>query len=227
MSGEGVTLSRRALVGGVVVVFVCGLAVKTLVSGGGAASSTVRASRATAGRVGPRAIEAPGVPVGFAHSRAGVTAAAVSYVRLGEVVLNAAPSDAETVLRRVASRDAADAFVAQEQAGFAQLREALARGTGTAHLRVGVLATRVEAFSPGRARVALWRVAVLSREGMTSPGEQWATVTYELVWEAGDWKIWSETSAAGPSPAAADARPASPSALEAALSGFVAYPRGQ
>ena len=46
---------------------------------------------------------------------------------------------------------------------------------------MGVLATRVEAFSTGRARVALWRVAVLSREGMTSPGEQWATVTYELV----------------------------------------------
>ena len=131
MSGEGVTLSRRALMGGVAVVFVCGLAVKTLVSGGGAASSTVR--RRVRGWAGGAAGDRGAGRAGrLPRSRAGVTAAAVSYVRLGEVVLNAAPSDAETVLRQVASRDAADVFVAQEQAGFAQLREALGRGTGAA-----------------------------------------------------------------------------------------------
>jgi len=58
----------------------------------------------------------------------------------------------------------------------------------------------VDAFSLDRARVRLWRVAVVSRGGMTNPGEQWATVTYDLVWEQGDWKIWSETDIPGPDP---------------------------
>ena len=100
------------------------------------------------------------------------------------------------------------------------MRNALGRGSGPIELRVGVIATRVDAFSPDRARVRLWRVAVVSRDGMTNPGEQWATVTYDLVWEQGDWKIWSETDIPGPDPAATATKLATPSELEAELAGF-------
>jgi hypothetical protein len=83
-----------------------------------------------------------------------------------------------------------------------------------------VIAARVDAFSGDRARVRLWRVAVLSRDGMTSPGAQWATVTYDLVWEQGGWKIWSETVVPGPDPASTATDLATPSELEADLAGF-------
>jgi hypothetical protein len=85
---------------------------------------------------------------------------------------------------------------------------------------VGVVATRIDAFARDRARVGLWRVAVLSRDGMTNPGEQWATVTYDLVWEDRDWKIWSESVVPGPAPSPADAQLATPQELDTSLAGF-------
>ena len=165
-------------------------------------------------------VDQSGVPVGFARTQSGARDAAIAYVQLGDLLLSLDPSAADDVLRRVASRDSSDQFVQSELAGFTQLRNALGRGSGPIRLRVGVVATRVDAFSEDRARVRLWRVAVLSRDGMTNPGEQWATVTYDLVWEQGNWKIWSETNVPGPDPAATASHLATPSELEAALAGF-------
>jgi hypothetical protein len=141
-------------------------------------------------------------------------------VQLGDLLLSLDPTAAEDVLRGIASRDSSEQFAQAQLAGFTQLRDAVGRGSGPTRLRVGVVATRVDAFSPDRTRVRLWRVAVLSRDGMTSPGAQWATVTYDLVWEQGDWKIWSETDIPGPDPAATDTKLATPNELEAALAGF-------
>jgi hypothetical protein len=222
---EGVTLSRRALVLGGLLLFLVGLAAKTLLFPTDRGIS--RAPQAApAVSAGPARVEAPGVPVGFAHDQRGALAAAVAYVQLGDVILSVDSDAGADVLRRVSSRAAGDAFVQSELAGFTQLQNALARGTGPARLRVGVVATRVDAFAPDRARVRLWRVAVLSRDGMTNPGEQWATVMYDLVWEDGDWKIWSETVAPGPSPSPTDARLATPQELDASLAGFSPFTGG-
>jgi hypothetical protein len=144
----------------------------------------------------------------------------VSYVQLGNVLLAADSDTTAAALRRVSSRAAGSAFVDSELAQFGELRDALARGSGPSQLRVGVVATRVDAYARDRARVRLWRVAVLSRDGMTNPGEQWATVTYDLVWEHDDWKIWSESVTAGPSPSPTDAQLATPRELETSLAGF-------
>jgi hypothetical protein len=219
VTSGGVTLSRRALVVGALALFVVGLATKTLLFP--AERRVVEApSPTSAAGAGPSRVDAPGVPVGFAHDRRGALAAAVSYVQLGNVILSVDTESAAMVLRRVSSRDAGSTFVDTELAEFTQLRDALARGTGPSRLRVGVVATRIDAFAPDRARVRLWRVAVLSRDGMTNPGEQWATVTYDLVWEHRDWKIWSESVVPGPAPSPTDARLATPQELDASLSGF-------
>lgn len=218
MSTEGVTLSRRVLVVGALVLFVAGLATKTLFFRD-TASNRGHAQSASLTTDAPR-VDQSGVPVGFARTKSGARDAAIAYVQLGDLLLSLDPSAAADVLRRVASRDSSDQFVQSERAGFTQLRNALGRGSGPIRLRVGVVATRVDAFSVDRARVRLWRVAVLSRVGMTNPGGQWATVTYDLVWEHGNWKIWSETDIPGPDPAATASRLATPSELEAALAGF-------
>lgn len=214
-----VTVSRRALLIGVLALFVIGLATKTLLFPADPHTVEAHSPIAAAG-AGPAHVEAPGTPVGFAHERAGALAASVAYVQLGDVILSLDVDGASGVLRRVSSRAAGSTFVDSELASFTQLRDALARGTGPARLRVGVVATRIDAFASDRARVSLWRVAVLSRDGMTNPGEQWATVTYDLVWEAHDWKIWSETVVAGPSPSPTGDQLATPQELNTSLAGF-------
>jgi len=218
MSTEGVTLSRRALVSGGLVLLVAGFATRTLFFGDVASARSVGQGSSVVTE-GPR-LDASGVPVGFARTQNGARDAAIAYVQMGDLVLSLDPSAAAGVLRRVASRESSDEFVQSELFGFAQLRDALGRGSGPIRLRVGVVATRVDAFSPDRAEVRLWRVAILSRDGMTNPGEQWAMVIYDLVWEQGDWKIWSETDVPGPDPAASSSQLATPSELEAALAGF-------
>jgi hypothetical protein len=214
-----VTVTRRGLVLGAAALFLVGLATKTLLFPTDRDVVRTPGPIASAG-AGPSRVEAPGVPVGFARTRTGALAAAVSYVQLGNVILTADSDSAATVLRQVSSREAGSTFVDSELAAFTQLRSALARGSGPSSLRVGVVATRVDAFAPNRARVALWRVAVLSRDGMTNPGEQWATVTYDLVWEARDWKIWSESVVPGPAPSPTDAQLATPQELDTSLAGF-------
>jgi hypothetical protein len=218
-TSASVAVSRRALLIGALALLVIGLAAKTLLFPTDSHTIDAPTPSAAAGP-GPARVEAPGVPVGFAHSRDGALAASVAYVQLGNVILSADTDSAADVLRRVSSRSAGSTFVDSELASFTQLRAALARGTGPASLRVGVVATRIDAYASDRARVSLWRVAVLSRDGMTNPGEQWATVTYDLVWEAHEWKIWSETVVAGPSPSPTGDQLATPRELDTSLAGF-------
>ena len=218
MSPATKALSRRAIVSGALVMLVVGFATKTLFFRDTA--NTKPAGQASSFVTEVPRLDASGVPVGFGRTRAGARDAAIAYVQMGDLVLSLDPSAAANVLRRVASRESSIQFVQTELAGFTQLRNALGRGNGPIRLRVGVIATSVDAFSQDRAEVRLWRVAILSREGMTNPGEQWATVTYDLVWEQGNWKIWSETDVPGPNPAASSSQLATPSELEAALAGF-------
>lgn len=226
MREDGVTLSRRALVGVVVAALVLGMAAKTLVFRDGSSGGSGSAARPAAQErpVGPEGVDDHGVPYGFARSRDGALAAAVHFVGLGELVVNASPEVAESALRTIAAETAEAAFVETQLAGFGDLRQALSRGEGVTRLRAGVVATKLEGYTRDRARVALWRVLVLSRDGMTSPGEQWGIVTYELVWEDGDWRVWSEDITAGPTPAATETRPDDPTSFEAALTGFDPYP---
>jgi hypothetical protein len=218
-----VTLRRRVLVVVILVAVLVGMAVKTVFFHDSSRGSVARRDAEARGP-GPKGVDDYGVPFGFARSPAGARAAAVAFVGLGDLVLSSPEHQREAALRAMAARPAEDAFVEAQAASFDALRDALSRGSGPARLRAGVLATKVAGYTPTRARVRLWRVLVLSREGMTSPAEQWATVTYELVWERGDWRIWSEDNAPGPTPAATDPRPGTPAALETHLSGFDPHP---
>jgi hypothetical protein len=226
MEGEGLRLSRRALVIVVVAALLVGMAVKTLLVRDSSSSGRAAVAPPAGGArpAGPTRLDASGLPVGFAHSRVGALAAAVSFVTQGERLLRLAPDAASAFLGAMAARETGAGFVEQQQANFDALRNAVARGSGPTLLRAAVAATRVDAYTARRARVRIWRVLVLSREGMTTPGEQWATVTYELVWQDGDWRVWSEDDAVGPSPSATADPPASPSRLETTLVGFDPYP---
>lgn len=159
---------------------------------------------------------------GFAHDREGARDAAVAYTAvLSQRLLYLDPADAEAAVRAVAAAASVDTLVADTRAALARAREPLAEGTGATWWAVRPLAVKVEAYSPQRARVSVWLVRVLSRQGVVVPQSSWATDTVELVWEDSDWRLWSDTSASGPTPVLDGSDlPASAAQLDSELTGF-------
>jgi len=189
-----------------------------------AARAPALARVARVGTVGPRA-EVDGLPAGFARSRDGAVAAATTYVRDGQRLVDLPDADRIVALRSIASRASTDAYLAQARAELAELDGIAARGQGPLTWDVAVLATRTDAYTDQRAQVAVWRVGILSIGGLTAPLAEWTTVVYDLVWERDDWRIWSETQTAGPTPMGhPDEPPSTPDQLRTDLAGFTRYP---
>jgi hypothetical protein len=172
---------------------------------------------------GPRAVEA-GVPVGFARTPEGAVAAAAAFVRTGQALLDMDSAEVEAAVRTMAAEGAADAQLADTGSRLAAAHEALAGSDAPIEYHQAVLAVRVDAYTARRARVSVWNVGVLSREGIAPPQAGWAISSFELVWERGDWKVWAETIAPGPAPITNNAVPPATSAqLRERLAGFSDY----
>ena len=217
-----VALRPRTLVLTVLAAALLGAAARGLMTG---PTAPAHLPTAVASGPGPRFADANALPAGFAHSPAGALAAATTYVRQGQRLFDLAPDQRSAALQNLAARGAAGAFVADQTAQLAELDGVAARGQGHLTWDVIVLATRIDAYTPPRARVSLWRVGVLSIDGLTAPLAEWTTVVYDLVWERADWRIWSETQSPGPTPMPhPDEKPSTPDSLRTSLAGFARYP---
>ncbi len=98
-------------------------------------------------------------------------------------------------------------------------------GRGPSRGTSGCSPHALDAYTSSRALVTVWRVGILSISGLTAPLAEWTTDAYELVWERGDWRIWSETQTPGPTPLAHPSEtPSTPEQLRTALAGFTRYP---
>ncbi|WP_297615320.1 hypothetical protein [Nocardia sp.] len=167
---------------------------------------------------GPTAT-AHGVPVGYAHDRAGAETAAVNTVQaLTQAGQGRIPMSA--VEHAVIARDPGPG-----------LRRSLGIGADRAPGRdvvnlVPAAVSMVE-FSSSAARVSVWTVAVsrssISDGDPASVITAWATHSVSLVWEAGDWKVKELTSQTGPTPEQSVA-PGAQSPLSGALeSGYYSF----
>lgn len=225
----GPYVSLRVVVGIGVVSMVTGVALANAVSSrGGAGPSIAPASAAslTAEQGTGPADTSDGMPSGFARTREGAIAAAAAYVTTGQRLLDLDPITAERAARRMAANAFADRFAADTMTQLRTARETLAGGSGPIIYRQAVLAHRVEAFDSHRATVAVWNVGVLTREGVAPPQAAWATSTVDLVWEHGDWRIWSETIVPGPAPILNDSvAPATSAEFTRVLDGFIDFAR--
>ena len=154
----------------------------------------------------------------------GARAAAVGYVLTGQVLIDLPTTAVSEAVRAMSSAGSADVQVTTTQQQLDQLRSVLAPGTGSTQYLQAAIATRVDAFTPDRARVSVWNVGVLSRMGVAAPQAGWTTSVFDLVWERGDWKTWSETITPGPAPALnAGTAPATSGDLQASLDGFAPW----
>jgi hypothetical protein len=165
-----------------------------------------------------------GIPSGFAQTKDGARAAAVAYVLTGQTLMNLAPTLVDDAVRSMSAAGSADTQVSTAEDQLDRVRQVLAAGTGPTNYQQAVLATRVDAFTPDRARVSVWHVGVLSRAGVAAPQAGWNTSVFDLVWEQSDWKVWGETITPGPAPALnASATPATSDQLNAALNGYTPW----
>lgn len=222
---------RRGLVlravAGLMLAFLTGMATRTLFVDAHQSSNT-RSVHTASGMEssqgpGPEGSRA-GIPFGFARSHVGARAAAVSYVMTGQTLIDMPPTRVTDAVQMMAAAASAYRQVDDANEELGQLRDVLAEGSGPIRYLQSVLATRIDAFSRNRARVSVWSVGVLSRFGAAQPQAGWTTSTFELVWERGDWKVWSENIAPGPTPSLnAGAAPASSRELDRALNGFTPW----
>lgn len=223
---RAVSLRRLVVVG--MLSLVTGVALATQLSGGSAESASPRASAAPVPAeqgTGPTNVT-DGIPSGFSHTPEGAIAAAAAYVTTGQPLLDLDPLAAERAMRRMAASASAEPFAADNMRQLKNTREALTGGSGPIVYRQAVVAHRLEAFDAARARVAIWNVGVLTRAGVAPPQAAWATSTFDLVWERGDWRIWAETVVPGPAPILNDSTaPATTEQFDAALEGFIDFAR--
>jgi hypothetical protein len=162
-----------------------------------------------------------GVPQGFARTREGAVAAATGFLLTGQALLDLAPTQVNDAIGVMTASGSRAAQVTRTTRQLTDLREALSDGTGPILYAQSVLATRVDAYTPRRARVSMWTVGVLSRRSAAPPQAGWSITTYDLVWEDSDWKLWSDDRDAGPAPMLnAGAPPATADELAERLEGF-------
>lgn len=163
-----------------------------------------------------------GAPSGFARTEGGAVAAAASYVTTGQDLLDMDPLSAEQAIREMAAETTASQQVSTTLSDLRRVRDVLRSGTGPITYRQACLAVRVDRFEGDEARVSIWNVGILSREGVASPQAGWQTSVFDLIWERDDWRIRSEIVIPGPAPTiGASAVPATSAQLATQLDGFV------
>lgn len=222
------TVGGRVAVAVAVVAFCTGLATASVVPSrstarAAASAQPALADAARAADAGPARMT-NGIPSGFARTRDGAVAAAAAFVCTGQALVDLDPLSVEDAVRSMAASASADRQVADTQNQLRRTRDALASGEGPIVFHQAVAAYRVEAFDPDRARVAVWNVGVLTRDGVAPPQAGWAISTFDLVWERDDWRIWSEAVVPGPAPVLNDSTaPATPAQFVQSLDGFVDF----
>ena len=172
---------------------------------------------------GPRRLQS-GIPVGYAPTREGAIAAAVSFMATGEALLGMNPAEVAAAIHTMATAEAEGRILAETTTRLAAARGALAGSDALVEYRQAAVAVRVDDFDAVRARVAVWNVGVLSRAGVAPPQAGWSISTFDLAWEHDDWKVAQETVEPGPAPVPNTAvAPASSAELDRRLAGFRAY----
>lgn len=158
---------------------------------------------------GPRESQ-NGVPQGWLHDGAGARGAAISAVRLTGEIARAGFITRTDMIETLATTRYGSALAEQSAAQLDEMAGDLAE-TGVAPAEVLFtelpLTAEVTAVDDSRAQVEVWSVLVVAVPERGAPRQVWRTVTVDLAWERGDWRIDGWTARAGPTPALATEAP--------------------
>jgi len=124
-------------------------------------------------------------------------------------------------VRAIATASAGSSLSRETVADLRTARDALAKSPSRVWWLVRPLASRVERFDPGAARVVVWTVTVLSAAGVALPQADWVRVTVDLLWESDSWRLQAINDVPGPTPMTGTKdRPWQPEPFDTALAGF-------
>ncbi|GHE57337.1 hypothetical protein GCM10018785_28140 [Streptomyces longispororuber] len=172
-----------------------------------------------------------GIPSGFAKSEQGVQSAAANYaVALGSAeMFDKAKRD--DILKAIMAPSSVAEFTAQLDKAYTAdfFKNVGLKADGSAPSgyqfvsRTSPIGTKVTHFSGDKATVATWCGGLLGLAGERSTKpvtSSWFTITMELAWTDGDWKITTHTQKDGPAPVPGDDRASGSEEIADAVEGY-------
>jgi len=151
------------------------------------------------GTTGPT-LERAGLDVGFSNDEPGAVAAAVSYATAAQRWLYFSDDEIRAAVAEIATPVAAPRMAEDLVLDVSMARDQLGASPGRVWWLVRPLAWRVENFDDDQARVAVWVVTILSAAEVAAPQSEFMTVTVDLAWVDGDWRVDGVRDHPGPTP---------------------------
>jgi hypothetical protein len=153
--------------------------------------------------VGPTRVDTVGIAQGWRHDRDGASAAAVSAVRSTGAIARAGFITRTDMIRSLTTATFGPTLASLSATELGEMTAEL----GDAKITPGdlvwselPLTVHVAAADGQAARVQVWSVLVVAVPDVGAPRQLWRTVTIDLAWETGDWKVSGWASTPGPTP---------------------------
>jgi hypothetical protein len=135
-----------------------------------------------------------------AQTEDGASEVAVRVVAASQDWLYLSDDEVRAAVQAVATTAAGPALADLTVADVSAARSDLGLSPGPVWWVVHPLAARVAAFTPREAEVEVWAVTVLAAVDVAAPQTEWLTVTVDLAWGGGRWRVESIRDRPGPSP---------------------------
>ena len=190
------------------VMLVAGVAVARFTGNGNSSDNTAPAAATVDptprppvadGTPGPT-LEQAGLDVGFSADEPGAVAAAVSYATAAQRWLYFTDDEIRAAVAEIATPAAAPRMADDIVLDVSMARDQLGTSPGRIWWLVRPLAWRVESFDGDQARVGVWAVTILSAAEVAAPQCEFMTVTVDLAWVDGDWRVDGVRDQPGPTP---------------------------
>lgn len=144
--------------------------------------------------------EGSAVPVGHSQDEHGAASAAVAYATAPQRWLYFTDDEITAAISQIATPVAAPRLTDEVVADVRMARDQLGTSPGRVWWLVRPLAWRVERYSTTEATVSVWTVTILSAQEVAAPQSEWITVSIELAWVDGDWRVDAVRDTPGPTP---------------------------
>jgi hypothetical protein len=183
-------------------------------SGSGSGSKPEASSTAASGKEPVRS-KAAGIPAGFTHDQQGAESAAANYATVLVSADILKPAQRTQIVQQV--------FVADKQAGLQnQLNQAYSKdflsklgldengnaASGSTYVsRTVPIGTKIMSYSDTTAIADVWCTGLYGTAGENSTNpvtSDWFTMTLQLRWANGDWKVENFSQKDGPAPVPGD-----------------------
>lgn len=168
--------------------------------GSGSGASSAQAASTDAAEPAPAVNREAASPSGFARDEDGAAAAAVEHVAAGQKWLYLSDDELVSAVADIAAPDAVDDLSEDIVDDVRLAREELSASPGRVWWFVHPLAWQVDRFSEDAATVSVWVVTILSAVDVTAPQAEWMTVTVDLEWVDGGWRLREMVDRPGPTP---------------------------